>query len=110
MTHNDIRALEDPVSKLSKFHDAAWSAAFPALARATIEKIETERVRSLADLVRAAEHLAPDSVTPGMQLDTVIDRPAAQILLVLQLASEAPAAPRRVVKSRGQRRRTVRLD
>jgi hypothetical protein len=90
MTLNDIRALEDPVSNLSKSRG--------------------ERIRSLAGLVRAAEHLALDSVTPGMQLDTVIDRPAAQILLVLQLASEAPAAPRRVVNSRGQGRRTARLD
>jgi hypothetical protein len=110
MTLDDIRALEDPVSNLSKSRGAAWSAGFPALARTTIEKLETERIRSLAGLVRAAEHLGLDSVTPGMQLDTVIDRPAAQILLVLQLASEAPAAPRRVVKSRDQGRRTPRLD
>lgn len=98
------------MSKLSKSHDTAWLAAFPALARGAIEKLETERIRSLAGLVRAAEHLALDSVTPGMQLDTVIDRPAAQILLMLQLASETPAAPRREAKSRGQARRAVRLD
>lgn len=84
-----------------------WLEVFPGLSGDVIAKLRARGIRSVAGAVRAAK-LAPDQsvpithAIPRMQLDTVLDREAAHLFLMLQFAADMPSGP---VTSRRTRRR-----
>jgi len=93
------------VLTLSK--STTWLDVFPGLSGDVIAKLRARGIRSVAGAVRAAK-LAPERsvpithAIPRMQLDTVLDREAAHLFLMLQLAADMPSAP---ATSRRTRRR-----
>ena len=70
---------------------------FPCLSGDVVARLRARGIRSVAGAVRAAR-LAPEQsipithAIPRLQLDTVLDRGAAHLLLMLQLAADTPAA------------------
>jgi hypothetical protein len=79
-----------------------WLDVFPGLSGEVIAKLRGRGIRSVAGAVRAAR-LASDRglpithAIPRMQLDGVLDREAAHLFLMVQLAADRPlaASPRR---------------
>lgn len=74
-----------------------WLDIFPGLSGEVIAKLRVRGIRSVAGAVRAARLASDRSLPithaiPRMQLDGVLDREAAHLLLMLQLAADMPAS------------------
>ena len=74
--------------------DTTWLDAFPGLPGDVVAGLKARRIRSVAGAFRAA--LAANQAepiaraVPAMQLDPVLDREAARLFLMLQMAAEVP--------------------
>jgi hypothetical protein len=94
---------EVPVLTLSKA--PMWLDVFPGLSVEVVARLRTRGIRSVAGAVRAAR-LASDrnlplaDALPRMRLDGVLDREAAHIFLMLQLAADLPPAAARTTRRR----------
>jgi hypothetical protein len=94
---------EGPVLTSSKA--TTWLDVFPGLSGEVIAKLRRRGIRSVSGAVRAARLASDQSLPladaiPRMRLDPVLDREAAHLFLLLQLAADAPpAAARRARRS-----------
>jgi hypothetical protein len=73
-----------------------WLDVFPGLSGEVIAKLRVRGIRSVSGAVRAARQasdrgLPISHAIPRMRLDGVLDREAAHLFLMLQLAADMPA-------------------
>ena len=92
---------------LTLTQSTTWLDVFPGVSGDVIAKLRARGIRSVAGAVRAAKLARDRSVPiihaiPRMQFDTVLDREAAHLFLMLQFAADMPSGP---VTSRRTRRR-----
>jgi hypothetical protein len=86
-----------------------WLDTFPGLSGDVIAKLRARGIRSVGGAVRAARQVPERSVPithaiPRMQLDRVLDREAAHLLLMMQVAADMPAAVAAATSRRTRRR------
>lgn len=92
-------------------HTMSWLDVFPGLSGDVIAKLRARGIRTVGGAVRAArmvpERSSPISdAIPRMQLDRVLDREAAHLMLMLQVAADMPPAAAVTAPRRTRRRST----
>ena len=75
-----------------------WLDVFPGLSWDVIAKLRARGIRSVGGAVRAARLASSRSIPitraiARMQLDSVLDREAVHLFLMLQLAADLPSTP-----------------
>ena len=88
-----------------------WLDVFPGLSGEVVAKLRARGIRSVGGAVRAVRQASGRSapiahVIPRMQLDTVLDREAVHLFLMLQLAADLPSTPASPTPRRTRRRLT----
>jgi hypothetical protein len=90
--------IEEEVHVLTLAQSTTWPDVFPGLSGEVNAKLRARGIRSVGGAVRAVRLASGRSasiarVIPRMQLDTVLDREAVHLFLMLQLAADLPSTP-----------------